>query len=94
MSDSAGPGSGSQAPQALSNREEDAMMKQVRAQAVQTCDPVVKKFAECAQGRTVSVVWACREENRAFKDCLAQHMSNDALERARKEWLATHRTQA
>ena len=27
-------------------------------------------FSQCAKKRTVSVVWACRKENQAMKDCL------------------------
>lgn len=34
--------SSSQGPRALSNREEDAMMKQIRLDALKKCDDVVK----------------------------------------------------
>lgn len=27
-------------------------------------------FTQCAKSRTVSVVWACRKENQAMKDCM------------------------
>ncbi|PWN20972.1 hypothetical protein BCV69DRAFT_312251 [Microstroma glucosiphilum] len=82
----------SSAPRALSNREEDALMKSVKAEGLKKCDDVVKRFADCASGRTVSVAWACRDEHKAVQSCLSQYTSPDALDRARKEWLNSHRS--
>ncbi|CAO1614141.1 unnamed protein product [Jaminaea pallidilutea] len=84
--------SSSQGPRALSNREEDAMMKQIRLDALKKCDDVVKDFADCAKGRTVSVVWACRKQNRDVQDCLSKHMSEESVSQARKEWLLKNRS--
>ncbi|CAO1619074.1 unnamed protein product [Parajaminaea phylloscopi] len=78
-------------PRVLSNREEDQLRKDIKAQGLKKCDDVVRKFAECSTGRTVSVAWACRGEHRAVQQCLAQHTSPEALERARKQWLIENR---
>ena len=32
--------------------------------------PNFTAFTQCAKSRTVSVVWACRKENQAMKDCM------------------------
>ncbi|KAF8167979.1 hypothetical protein B0H34DRAFT_40543 [Crassisporium funariophilum] len=46
----------------LSRREEDTLLKTTKTHALQECDAVVKDFAACASGRTISVAWACREQ--------------------------------
>ncbi|PWN34983.1 uncharacterized protein FA14DRAFT_116402, partial [Meira miltonrushii] len=55
---------------ALSNREEDELRKTVRAEALKACDPIVKEFAACQTGRTVSVVWACRSQHKEVQKCM------------------------
>ncbi|KAI4517682.1 hypothetical protein EV122DRAFT_220346 [Schizophyllum commune] len=57
---------------ALSRREEDTVVKTAKGRALKLCDPVVKEFAECATGRTVSVAWACRQQLHAVEDCMRQ----------------------
>ncbi|KAI9460910.1 hypothetical protein BJY52DRAFT_1117568 [Lactarius psammicola] len=56
----------------LSRREEDTLLKTTKAHALKGCDPLVKAFADCAAGRTVSVAWACREKFKAVQDCIYQ----------------------
>ncbi|KAK0533638.1 hypothetical protein OC835_002958 [Tilletia horrida] len=55
---------------ALSNREADELSKKVKAAALVKCDDVVREFAACASGRTVSVAWACRDLHKKMQDCL------------------------
>lgn len=71
----------------LSRREEDALMKSTKAKAMKECDPVVKKFAECSQGRTISVVWACKDEYKAVRDCMKIHLNPERLEELRAEYI-------
>ncbi|KAI0274606.1 hypothetical protein BC834DRAFT_814539 [Gloeopeniophorella convolvens] len=56
----------------LSRREEDTLLKTTKAYALKECDPLVKAFADCAAGRTISVAWACREKYKAIQDCMYQ----------------------
>ncbi|KAH9985418.1 hypothetical protein BJV74DRAFT_775818 [Russula compacta] len=56
----------------LSRREEETLFKATKASALKECDPLVKAFAECAAGRTVSVAWACRENFKAIQECIYQ----------------------
>ncbi|KAI0257585.1 hypothetical protein BJV78DRAFT_1116396 [Lactifluus subvellereus] len=56
----------------LSRREEDTLLKTTKAQALKECDSLVKAFADCAAGRTVSVAWACREKFQAVQECMYQ----------------------
>jgi COX assembly protein 1 len=36
-----------------------ALRSKMKAQALKECDEMVAKFAECAEGRTLSVIWSC-----------------------------------
>ncbi|EFX04757.1 hypothetical protein CMQ_1685 [Grosmannia clavigera kw1407] len=54
----------------------------------QQCQAEIKAFAECALGRTFSVVFACREHNKAMNACLKGHATPAALDAAREEWFA------
>ncbi|KAL9934627.1 hypothetical protein V8E36_006402 [Tilletia maclaganii] len=76
---------------ALSNREADELSKKVKAEALVKCDDVVREFAACASGRTVSVAWACRDLHKQMQDCLRPHTGAEAMERARIAFLAEKR---
>ena len=47
-----------------------ALRSKMKAQALKECDSIVAKFAECAKGRTLSVVWVCRQQSKEMNDCL------------------------
>ncbi|CAD6891993.1 unnamed protein product [Tilletia controversa] len=81
----------SQSQYALSNRESDELNKKVKAEALVKCDAVVREFADCASGRTVSVAWACRDLHKQMQNCLRPHTGGEALERARMQYLAEKR---
>ncbi|PWN93968.1 hypothetical protein FA10DRAFT_264565 [Acaromyces ingoldii] len=76
---------------ALSNREEDALLKETKQEALKKCDDVVKDFAQCSSGRTVSVAWACRDQHRKLQDCLKQYTGPEAMEEKRRAYLKEHR---
>jgi COX assembly protein 1 len=42
----------------------------MKATAVKKCDEMVKAFSACCNGRLISMVWACREQNQALDDCI------------------------
>jgi len=48
---------------------------------------MVKDFAECATGRTVSVAWACKAKYKIVQDCMLQFTGPDAMETVRREYL-------
>ncbi|KAM7427715.1 Mitochondrial aspartate/glutamate carrier protein [Porites harrisoni] len=62
--------------------------KIVRERAKAKCDDLVKAFTQCAKSRTVSVVWACRKENQAMKDCMTHYYQDkDFVEECKEEYL-------
>ncbi|RPD63098.1 hypothetical protein L226DRAFT_607084 [Lentinus tigrinus ALCF2SS1-7] len=72
---------------ALSRREEETLLKQTKANALKECDPVVKEFAQCAEGRTFSVAWECRQKYKAVQDCMLQYTGPEAMAAVRAEYL-------
>ncbi|KZO96046.1 hypothetical protein CALVIDRAFT_537631 [Calocera viscosa TUFC12733] len=75
----------------LSRREEETLMKVTKAKALKACDDVVREFANCATGRTVSVVWACREPHKMMQACIRQYTNSDNMERLRLEYVKLRR---
>ncbi|GAA99826.1 uncharacterized protein L969DRAFT_91767 [Mixia osmundae IAM 14324] len=78
----------------LSRREEEVLRKSLKSDALKTCDPVVRDFAQCTEGRTVSIVWTCRKPLRAMQDCLRIHMSQDVVDQAKVDFLARRKASA
>ncbi|KAF5337144.1 hypothetical protein D9611_003292 [Ephemerocybe angulata] len=72
---------------ALSRREEDTLLKVTKARALRECDTVVKAFAACASGRTVSVAWACKDQLKVVQECMVQFTAPEPMEAIRKEYL-------
>ncbi|KAI0762838.1 hypothetical protein C8Q74DRAFT_1292281 [Fomes fomentarius] len=72
---------------ALSRREEETLLKKTKESALKECDPVVKEFALCAEGRTFSVAWECRQKFKALQDCMQQYTSPEAMTAVRTEYL-------
>jgi len=71
----------------LSRREEETLLKTTKAHALRECDVVVKEFAACASGRTISVAWACRNQLKQVQDCMVQFTGSEPMEQVRKEYL-------
>ncbi|KAI0785974.1 hypothetical protein C8Q75DRAFT_808765 [Abortiporus biennis] len=72
---------------ALSRREEETLLKTTKARALKECDPIVKEFAECAAGRTVTVAWACRDKYKKVEECMMQYTCPEAMAVVREEYL-------
>ncbi|KAK7064122.1 COX assembly mitochondrial protein [Favolaschia claudopus] len=72
---------------ALSRREEENLLKITKERAVKECHDVVKDFADCASGRTVSVAWACRGQLHKMQECILLYTGTEPYERVRSEYL-------
>jgi len=72
---------------ALSRREEDTLMKATKAHALKECDPLVREFAECATGRTVSVAWACKAKYKEVQECISRFTGPEQMKTVREEYL-------
>ncbi|KAF9532050.1 hypothetical protein CPB83DRAFT_848264 [Crepidotus variabilis] len=72
---------------ALSRREEDTLLKATKKYAMKECDSVLKEFAACASGRTVSVAWACRDHLKVVQQCMVQFTAPEPMEQVRQEYI-------
>ncbi|KIW94286.1 uncharacterized protein Z519_05602 [Cladophialophora bantiana CBS 173.52] len=50
------------------------------------CADVIKDFADCARGRTISVAWHCRDQHLAMNSCMIQYATKAEEDAAREEW--------
>jgi COX assembly protein 1 len=71
----------------LSRREEETLLKTTKSFALRKCDDIVRAFAACASGRTISVSWACREKLQEVQRCMIQFTGPGPMERVRQEYL-------
>ncbi|KAJ7786450.1 cytochrome c oxidase biogenesis protein Cmc1 like-domain-containing protein [Mycena metata] len=68
---------------ALSRREEENLLKITKERALKECHEIVKAFADCASGRTVSVAWACRGQLHKMEECMLLYTGPEPYERQR-----------
>jgi len=45
------------------------------------------EFAECARGRTVTIAWSCRQQNKALNECLHKYTDDATLDKMKLEFL-------
>ncbi|KAF1914458.1 hypothetical protein BDU57DRAFT_500838 [Ampelomyces quisqualis] len=60
----------------------DLYYKNVRAK----CAAEIEAFAQCAMGRTVTMIYACRSSRLSMNACMLQYQNQDELDAARLEW--------
>ena len=73
-------------PESITKREEEVIRKIMRQAARQECEESVRDFIECARGRTVSVAWKCRAENKKMSKCLIHHTREEELEKRKQQY--------
>eukprot|EP01024_Parvocaulis_polyphysoides_P075796 TRINITY_DN980_c0_g2_i2.p3 TRINITY_DN980_c0_g2~~TRINITY_DN980_c0_g2_i2.p3 ORF type:complete len:139 (-),score=28.97 TRINITY_DN980_c0_g2_i2:288-704(-) len=59
----------------------------VKELAKKECKECMEAFAQCAEDRTMSVVFACRPKFRALQACLGSYTNRDALNYAKLKWI-------
>ena len=69
--------------------ERDVLIpKKMREISWTRCSEELKEFENCCRGRTVSMVFVCRAQNRAMLDCMNRSFNEEGLrERCTKEYL-------
>ena len=62
----------------LRHVEQDVLIPKImREEAKILCKEYIDAFTNCAKGRTLSLVTACRDENRAMQKCFQQWYFDD-----------------
>ncbi|KZV93766.1 hypothetical protein EXIGLDRAFT_612565 [Exidia glandulosa HHB12029] len=78
----------------LSRREEDTLLKETKARALKECDDLVADFARCAEGRLVSVAWACRTKWTDVQTCMKQYTGPEQMDALRARYIELRREHA
>ncbi|XP_004233498.2 uncharacterized protein [Solanum lycopersicum] len=63
-----------------------ALRSKMKQKALKECDRYTTKYAECASGRTISVVWQCRKQAKELNECLHQYTNDSVLEEMKKAY--------
>ncbi|CAL5185766.1 unnamed protein product [Lathyrus oleraceus] len=70
----------------VKKKVEEALRSKMKNKALKECGEYTKKYAECALGRTLSVVWQCRQQAKELNNCLHQFTNDSVLEEMKKEY--------
>ncbi|WVZ56303.1 hypothetical protein U9M48_006853 [Paspalum notatum var. saurae] len=71
----------------VKKKEEEALRSIMKQKALKECDFYCSKYAECARGRTFSVVWQCRKQAKELNECLHQYTNDAVLEEMKKAYM-------
>ncbi|KAL2211392.1 hypothetical protein CC79DRAFT_1328767 [Sarocladium strictum] len=75
-------------PLPLSASQEAQVRDIFHARVRKQCSAEIKAFADCALGRTFTVSYACRKENRFMNNCMVVHATQAEHDAAREEWFS------
>ncbi|PKA64879.1 hypothetical protein AXF42_Ash011481 [Apostasia shenzhenica] len=71
----------------VKKKVEEALRSKMKHKALKECDSYVAKYAECALGRTLSIVWICRKQANELNQCLHQYTNDGVLEEMKKAYM-------
>ncbi|TVU47674.1 hypothetical protein EJB05_07280 [Eragrostis curvula] len=71
----------------VKKKVEEALRSKMKQKALKECDFYCSKYAECARGRTFSVVWHCRKQAKELNECLHQYTNDAVLEEMKKAYM-------
>ncbi|KAK3147762.1 hypothetical protein QOZ80_3BG0286400 [Eleusine coracana subsp. coracana] len=71
----------------VKKKVEGALRSKMKQKAIKECDFYCSKYAECARGRTLSVVWHCRKQAKELNECLHQYTNDAVLEEMKKAYM-------
>ncbi|XP_065854183.1 uncharacterized protein [Euphorbia lathyris] len=71
----------------VKKKEEEALRHKMKQKALKECDQLTSKLAQCSSGRTISVVWKCREQFKELNACLHQYTNDAVLEEMKKAYM-------
>lgn len=66
---------------------EEALRNRLRNYALKKCANEMKSFGECSRNKFISVVWECREKQRALNNCVNSYSSEHNLNLLRHAYL-------
>ncbi|KAB5516579.1 hypothetical protein DKX38_027227 [Salix brachista] len=70
----------------VKKKVEEALRSKMKQKALKQCEEYASKYAQCASGRTLSVVWQCRKQAKELNECLHQYTNDAVLEEMKREY--------
>ncbi|XWS30694.1 hypothetical protein CRYUN_Cryun23aG0009100 [Craigia yunnanensis] len=71
----------------VKKKVEEALRSKMKQKALKECDQYTTKYAQCAAGKTISIVWQCRKQAKELNDCLHQYTNDAVLEEMKREYM-------
>ncbi|XP_050228773.1 COX assembly mitochondrial protein 2 [Mercurialis annua] len=71
----------------VKKKVEEALRSKMKQKALKGCEELTSKYAQCASGRTLSVVWQCRQQAKELNLCLHQFTNDAVLEEMKKDYM-------
>ncbi|KAI5684268.1 hypothetical protein M9H77_05496 [Catharanthus roseus] len=71
----------------VKKKVEEALRSKMKQKALKECNQYTAKYAECASGRTLSVIWQCRQQAKELNECLHQFTNDSVLEEMKKAYM-------
>ncbi|XP_047319111.1 uncharacterized protein DDB_G0275933 [Impatiens glandulifera] len=71
----------------VKKKVEEALRSKMKTKALKECGYYTTEYAECASGRTLSVVWKCRKQAKELNECLHQFTNDTVLEDMKKDYV-------
>ncbi|XP_078429776.1 cytochrome c oxidase biogenesis protein Cmc1-like protein [Wolffia australiana] len=71
----------------VKKKVEEALRSKMKQKALEECSDLAQKYAVCATGRTISVVWQCRKQAKELNTCLHQFTNDSVLEEMKKIYM-------
>ncbi|GMH04303.1 hypothetical protein Nepgr_006142 [Nepenthes gracilis] len=71
----------------VKKKVEEALRSKMKKKALKECDHLTSKYAECSSGRTLSVVWKCRQQAKELNDCLHQYTNDAVMEEMKNDYM-------
>ncbi|XP_010926146.1 uncharacterized protein [Elaeis guineensis] len=71
----------------VKKKVEEALRSKMKQKALKECDHYSAKYAECAMGKTISVIWHCRKQAKELNECLHQYTNESVLEEMKKNYM-------
>ena len=68
-------------------KEEEGLITLMKERALVRCRETQKDYYDCVKDRTISIVWACRDQANAMNECLHQHTTDEVLEDLKYRWV-------
>jgi COX assembly protein 1 len=71
----------------IPNQVEDALRVRLRKYAYKKCGPELKDFSECSKDKTITVLYACRDQQTRLYECINNVTNDENMEKLRQAYL-------